>query len=69
MNEAFYKMYKAGRDMVEEFRHKDLNPICREFVDTQELIANRYDKSNPDMYNRWRKEFFEAKGEALEEPK
>lgn len=67
MNETFYQLYKSGRDIVEEFRHKKLDRIFREFVDMQEHIANNYDKANPDCYDRWRKEFFEAKGEVCED--
>ena len=56
MKESFYQIYKAARDMVEELRHKDLDPICQEFVDSNEVNCKRYDKSNPDFYTRWKKE-------------
>lgn len=44
------------RDMVEKCRDKDLQKPIREFVDTQESICTSYDKSNVDMYYRWKKE-------------
>ncbi len=61
MMESFYGMYKAAREMVENLRHKDLDPINREFVDTQELICKQYDRRNIDMYERWKKEWNEEK--------
>ncbi len=54
--EEFYQMYKASRDMVEQFRHKDVCSELRDFVDTQEIICKRYDKSKPECYERWKKE-------------
>jgi len=56
--ESCYKIYKAGRDMVEQFRGIELKPEIRDFVDTQEKIANRYDRSSKDFYYRWLNETY-----------
>lgn len=56
MNEAFYQMYKAGRDMVEELRHKELSQHCQDFVDAIESGSKSLDKSNPKYYERWKRE-------------
>jgi hypothetical protein len=61
-----YRLYKSGRDLVEEFRHKDLIPLFRDFVDTQEAIAKNIDKKNPQYYERWKKERFNQQGEVNE---
>ncbi len=52
--------------MVEQFRHKDLSLINRDFVDTQEKICNQYDKLSIDCYERWKKERFNQQGEVNE---
>lgn len=58
MKEAFYQMYKASRDLVEELRHRNLSPIHRDFVEQTEINCRRYDNANPDFYERWKKETF-----------
>lgn len=58
MNEDFYQIYKSSRDLVEEFRHMELHSIAGEYLDAQDFNNQRLDKSNPDYYNRWRKEIF-----------
>ena len=50
MNEAFYQMYKAGRDMVETMRHKDLSDPFQEFINSIESGTKSLDKSNPNYY-------------------
>lgn len=57
MIEEFYQLYKSMRDMVEDLRHAELSEHTRTFVDTQESICKHYDKSSPDCYRRWQKEF------------
>ena len=66
MNETFYKMYKAGRDMVELMRHKDLSEPFREFINGIESGTKSLDKSNPNYYERWKMERFNQKGEVNE---
>jgi hypothetical protein len=51
--ESCYQIYKSGRDMVEQFRGVELQPEIRDFVDTQEKICNRYDRSSREFYYRW----------------
>ncbi len=66
MNENFYHLYKSMRDMVEQFRHKDLEEHTRAFVDTQESICNNLDKRESKYYERWKKERFNQQGEVNE---
>lgn len=54
--ESIYQMYKEMRDMVEDFRGKEIDSLFRKFIDTQESICNQYDCSSKDMYERWNKE-------------
>ncbi len=56
MNEDFYNVYKAGRDMVETLRHKDVSEHFRDFIDSIESGTKSLDKSNPEYYKRWKKE-------------
>jgi hypothetical protein len=56
MNEDFYNVYKAGRDMVETLRHKDLSEPLQDFIDSIEAGTRSLDKSNPAYYERWKKE-------------
>jgi hypothetical protein len=58
LKESCYKIYKQGRDMVEQFRGVDLQPEVREFVDTQERIAESYDRRNKNFYYRWLNETY-----------
>lgn len=44
------------RDAVEKCKNKNLSPHVRDFMDIQETICNSYDKKNPTMYERWKKE-------------
>jgi hypothetical protein len=66
MIELFYELYKSMRDMVEQFRHKDLEEHARTFVDTQESICNNLDKRESKYYERWKKERFNQQGEVNE---
>ncbi len=56
MNESFYQLYKSQRNMIEQFRHKDLITECRTFVDMQEVICNNLDRKDYKYYERWKKE-------------
>jgi hypothetical protein len=56
MNEDFYNMYKAGRDMIELLRHKDISEPFQEFIDGIESRSKELDKLNPEYYERWKKE-------------
>ena len=66
MNETFYQMYKAGRDMVEVMRHKDLSEPFQEFINSIESGTKSLDKSNPNYYERWNKDRFNQQGEVNE---
>lgn len=56
MNESFYEMYKAGRDMIEMMRHKDVSEHFEIFIDSIESGTKSLDKANPAYYERWKKE-------------
>lgn len=60
MNESFYKMYKSGRDLVEKMRHKELHKHNRDFVNSIEANSLRLDRSNPEYFERWKKESLET---------
>lgn len=66
MNEASYKKYKSGRDLVETLRHKDLPESVRELIDAIESSTNLFDISTTQYYERWKKEFFETEGVSSE---
>lgn len=63
LNEEFYQVYKAGRDMVENFRHKDLSHHFHNFINSVEAGSKSLDKFNPNYYERWKKERFNQQGE------
>tara|TARA_R110000868_G_C10972576_1_gene770512 strand:+ start:35592 stop:35774 length:183 start_codon:yes stop_codon:yes gene_type:complete len=56
MLEDFYQVYKAGRDMVETMRHKDVSDHFQNFIDSIEAGTKSLDKANPEYYTRWKKE-------------
>ena len=66
MNESFYQVYKAGRDMIETMRHKDLSDPFQEFINGIESGTKSLDKANPNYYERWKKERFNQQGEVNE---
>ena len=56
MLEEFYQMYKAGRNMVELMRHKDISDHFQQFINSIEEGSKNLDRANPAYYARWRKE-------------
>jgi len=56
MNDDFYNVYKAGRDMVEMLRHEDLPEPLQDFISSIERGSNSLDKANSEYYQRWKKE-------------
>ena len=62
MLEHFYQVYKAGRDMVETMRHKDISDPFQEFINSIESGTKSLDKANPAYYERWKKERNENAG-------
>jgi hypothetical protein len=57
MNELFYELYKANRELI-EFSEK--NPLAcntlRDYIRESKINCERYDRKNTDMLNRWLKE-------------
>jgi hypothetical protein len=56
MNEELYKMYKSGRDMVEQSKNIELAEPFLEFIEAIESSSKSLDISNPSYYERWVKE-------------